>query len=234
MGISRLTFIITLHYSWNVPLLIFQLRVKRLCKEQLLNIVFCQMYVLEEDSVTQWNNRIAPVSISFCQNRSIVHNRFKLSKQNSHNWYIFSCIYSILCCIFNFIFCLLWFSKGLKIICLDQILRFYNVRRSLSQLLQDRSALIQVLPHVGAHVFQTKTCATNLPFCKIQDVSNPFSVQCWKWKGSGKGCWNTPVKALGWGREYPVANEILVHSLYTIIHVLNQCFFGSHVYFVQI
>ena len=108
IGISGLTFIITLHYSLNVPLLIFQLRVKRLCKEQLLNIVFCQMYVLEEDSVTQWNNRIAPISISFCQNRSIVHNRFKLSKQNSHNWYFF-CKYSILCCIFNFIFCLLWF-----------------------------------------------------------------------------------------------------------------------------
>ena len=36
------------------------------------------------------------------------------------------------------------------------------------------------------------------------------------------------------GSKYPAANEILVHSLYTIIHVLNQCFFGSHVYFVQI
>ena len=31
------------------------------------------------------------------------------------------------------------------------------------------------------------------------------------------------------GSKYPAANEILVHSLYTIIHVLNQCFFGSHV-----
>ena len=90
MGISRLTFIITLHYSWNVPLLIFQLRVKRLCKEQLLNIVFCQMYVLEEDSAPpQWNARIAPVSHHFCQSRSIVHNRFKFSKQNSYNWYFF-------------------------------------------------------------------------------------------------------------------------------------------------
>ena len=69
---------------------------------------------------------------------------------------------------FKFIFCLLWFSKGLRLIYLNQILRFYNARRSLSQLLQDRSALIQVLPHVGAHVFQTKTCATNLPFAKYR------------------------------------------------------------------
>ena len=79
-GISRLTFIITLHYSWNVPLLIFQLRVKRLCKEQLLNIVFCQMYVLQEDSVPQWNTRIAPVSNHFCQNRSIVQNQIQQTK----------------------------------------------------------------------------------------------------------------------------------------------------------
>ena len=81
-GISRLTFIITLHYSWNVPLLIFQLRVKRLCKEQLLNIVFCQMNVLEIDSAPRWNARIAPVSISyhFCQSRSIVHNQIQQTK----------------------------------------------------------------------------------------------------------------------------------------------------------
>ena len=161
MGISRLTFIITLHYSWNVPLLIFQLRVKRLCKEQLLNIVFCQMYVLGEDSAPQWNTRIAPVSNLFCQSRSIVHNQIQQTKQLQ---LIFFPVNTLFFAVFSISYFVCYDSR--KVICLDQILRFYNARLSLSQLLQDRSALIQVLPHVGAYVFQTTTCATNLPLWK--------------------------------------------------------------------
>ena len=96
---------------------------------------------------------------------------------------IFSCKYSILCWISNSYFVCydsptVWDSSTY------QILRFYNARLSLSQLLQDRSALIQVLPHVGAHVFQTKTCATNL---QNTGCFQPFLCSVLKMKRLRKG-----------------------------------------------
>ena len=87
MGISRLTFIITLHCSRNLPLLIFQLRVKRLCKEQLLNIVFCQMYVLEIDSAPHEIPELRLYLIIFARADQLCIIRF--SKQNRYNWYFF-------------------------------------------------------------------------------------------------------------------------------------------------